>query len=159
MKARHFSPDVQDFLLLLSRHQVRLMIVGGEAVIYHGYARLTGDVDFFYERTEINTKRLFAAMKDFWEGRIPGIHKASELMKRGMILQFGRPPNRIDLINNIDGIAFQEAWETRIVEKVKIAGSPVEIPFIGLEALIKNKEASGRDKDRDDLRFLKRKDQ
>ena len=49
MMAGYFSPDTQDFLRILARHQIRYLIVGGEAVIYHGYARLTGDVDLFQE--------------------------------------------------------------------------------------------------------------
>ena len=45
--AAHFSPDTRKFVALLLQHSVRYVIVGGEAVIFHGYARLTGDVDFF----------------------------------------------------------------------------------------------------------------
>jgi hypothetical protein len=40
MKASYFSDDVQEFLKLLGAHKVKYVIVGGEAVIYHGYARL-----------------------------------------------------------------------------------------------------------------------
>ena len=47
MRVSYFSKDVQEFLKLLAAHKVKYLIVGGEAVIYHGYARLTGDVDFF----------------------------------------------------------------------------------------------------------------
>ena len=88
----------------------RYLIVGGEAVIFHGYPRVTGDVDFFYENTPANTRRLFNALLDFWEGRIPGIAAPEELRKLGIILQFGRPPHRIDLMNRIDGVSFSEAW-------------------------------------------------
>lgn len=41
MKASHYSPDIQEFLFLLSKRRVRYVIVGGEAVIYYGCARLT----------------------------------------------------------------------------------------------------------------------
>jgi len=46
MKASHFSRDIQEFVKLLSEHQVKYVIVGGEAVIYYGHARLTGDNDW-----------------------------------------------------------------------------------------------------------------
>ena len=49
MKATHFSPDTLEFFSLLFQNQIRYLIVGGEAVIYHGFARLTGDVDIFYD--------------------------------------------------------------------------------------------------------------
>ena len=48
IESAHFSPDVREFIGLLHKHGVRYVIVGGEAVIYYGYARFTGDVDFFY---------------------------------------------------------------------------------------------------------------
>ncbi|MBM3839307.1 MAG: hypothetical protein FJ398_15325 [Verrucomicrobia bacterium] len=50
IETAHFSADTREFIALLHQHAVRYVIVGGEAVIFHGYARLTGDVDFFYER-------------------------------------------------------------------------------------------------------------
>jgi len=53
--ATAFSGDILEFIRLLKQYKVRYLIVGGEAVIFHGYPRLTGDVDFFYERTEPNT--------------------------------------------------------------------------------------------------------
>jgi len=72
MRASHFSPDIQEFLRLLSTHGVRYVIVEGEAVIYYGYARLTGDVDFFYEATPENVARFYDVLNDFWGGRYRG---------------------------------------------------------------------------------------
>lgn len=157
MNPQHFSPDVRDFLRLLARFQVCYLIVGGEAVIYHGYARLTGDIDFFYERSEENSKRLFETLKEFWGGQVPGIGDPSEFLRPGMVLQYGRPPNRIDLINTIDNVSFAEAWDSKVEEELTIEGRRIPIYLIGLDALMKNKEAAGRDKDKDDLRFLRSK--
>jgi hypothetical protein len=67
-----FSPDIQEFLRLLHVHDVRYLIVGGEAVIFYGHARLTGDVDFFYDVDVDNARRLFAALDEFWGGRCRG---------------------------------------------------------------------------------------
>ena len=41
--ASSFSPDIQDFLGTLHAHDVRFVIVGGEAVIFYGHIRLTAD--------------------------------------------------------------------------------------------------------------------
>lgn len=49
---------------------MRFMIVGGEAVFYHGYPRVTGDVDLWYEQSAENAERLFAALAIFWDGRV-----------------------------------------------------------------------------------------
>ena len=87
----HFSPDTEAFLQSPSRHDVRYLIVGGEAVIFHGYARLTGDTDVFYGRDEANAERLFGALGEFWQGDIPGLKAATELAAAGIVLQFGVP--------------------------------------------------------------------
>lgn len=150
----HFSADTQAFIGLLNVHGVRYMIVGGEAVIYYGHVRLTGDVDFFYATDTANLDRLFDALMEFWDGTIPSVSTVSELAQVGQIIQFGVPPNRIDLINKIDGITFDEAWPSRTETSIRKQGGPSPILFIGQEHLVKNKRASGRPKDMDDLRFL-----
>lgn len=155
MKTSHFSPDSQDFILLLSTHKVRYVIVGGEAVIYHGFARLTGDIDFFYEPTAENARRLYRTLDKFWRGSIPGIQSPRELTSQGVIVQFGVPPNRIDLVSSITGVSFEDAWKSRVREKVKIKKRIYSVFFIGLDQLIKNKEAIRRHKDLEDLKYLK----
>lgn len=155
LNAGLFSRDILDFLLLLHEQQVRYLIVGGEAVIFHGYARLTGDIDFFYESTLRNVRLLYKALREFWKGNVPGIAVAKELLQIGLVVQFGRPPNRIDLVNQIDGINFSEAWRNKVTVRLKGAGlDNVFIFYLGLEDLIRNKQAVGRPKDLDDLRFF-----
>lgn len=154
MKASYFSRDIQEFICLLGKHGVRYLIVGGEAVIYYGYARFTGDVDFFYEPSRENARRLFDALEEFWQGDIPGLSHWCELTEKGIVLQFGAPPNRIDLINEIDGVDFEEAWENRREENLEGGVCEGKVYFIGLEQLIKNKKASGRYKDLEDLKYL-----
>jgi Nucleotidyltransferase of unknown function (DUF6036) len=150
----HFSPDTRSFISLLAAHGVRYLIVGGEAVILHGHVRLTGDVDFFFAAEEDNVARLFAAIEDFWDGDVPGLRGAEELLETGVVVQFGLPPNRIDVISSIDGVTFAEAWPGRV--EAVLVGPDEEVPmwFIGVEALVKNKRASGRAKDLDDLDYL-----
>jgi len=152
--ASHFGKDILDFFACLNRHAVEYLLVGGEAVIFYGYPRVTGDVDVYYRLTRDNVRRLYDALSDFWGGRIPGIREPSSLEQDGIIVQFGAPPNRIDLINRIDGVSFDEA----LADAVKVAAegrrAPTTLRIIGLDALIRNKRAAGRAKDLDDLRFL-----
>jgi hypothetical protein len=154
IEAGHFSPDTLEFIRLLQLHGVRYVIVGGEAVIFHGHARFTGDVDFFYSTDEQNTDRLFRVLKEFWDNDIPGIRNAEELRQVGYVIQFGRPPNRIDLLSSIDGLTFEEAWETRL--EVEISELEVHTAILSVEMLIKNKRATARPKDLDDLAFLEK---
>lgn len=59
----YFSAEVAEFLFLLARHRVRYVIVGGEAVIYYGHARLTGEIDLFYAIEPENVKRLYSVFR------------------------------------------------------------------------------------------------
>ena len=152
-----FSTDILTFLRLLAKRRVRYLIVGGEAVIYHGYARLTGDVDFFYDNTLLNCRRLFRVLLEFWDGRIPGVNSSEELRAEKLIVQFGRPPHRIDLMNRIDGVTFSRAWKSRIRVQIKTKSESVPVQYIGLGPLVANKRATGRPKDLDDALFLRPK--
>lgn len=129
-KQFYFSPDIREFLILLTKHKVHYLIVGGEAVIYYGYARLTGDID------------------------LPGLKKEGELMEEGSIFQFGVPPNRLDLISIISGVEFKEAWINRKVVSIPSKSGRIKINYIGLVDLIKNKKTVDRYKDREDLKNL-----
>jgi len=155
LEATSFSPDITDFLRLLHIHRVQYLIVGGEAVIYYGHARLTGDIDFFYANDPANVERLYAALLEFWSGVVPDLESADELLEEGLILQFGVPPNRIDLINRISGVTFEEAWAERTSALLPDRGETIPVCYIGPNALMKNKEAAGRAKDAVDLEFLR----
>jgi hypothetical protein len=154
MTAAFFSKDIIEFLFLLYKHKVKYLIVGGEAVIYYGHARLTGDIDIFYNREKENCIKLYKALFEFWDKDIPGIKKEEELRRRGEIFQFGVPPNRIDLINEIEKVDFNSAFHNHVVEKIKYRQRKINIYYIGLSDLIKNKKAVNRFKDKEDLKFL-----
>jgi hypothetical protein len=150
----YFSEDISEFLLLLQQYDVKYVIVGGEAVIYHGHARLTGDIDIFYEPDSFNAKKLYNSLSDFWGGRIPGIEGYEDLIGEDMILQFGIPPNRLDLMNSITGVQFEECWNNRVTEFYQVKDKKIKVYYIGKEELKINKSATNRPRDRDDLNYL-----
>jgi hypothetical protein len=130
------------------------MIGGGEAVIFYGHIRFTGDIDVFFDRSPSNAHRLFSALQDFWRQDVPGIDGPSRLQDTGAVFQFGLPPNRIDLLNDIDGIEFEGAWPRRTEVHIEHEAGSISVAYLGLDDLIENKRASGRPKDLDDLPFL-----
>ena len=154
MKAEQFSPDVQEFLRILADHQVRYLLIGGTAVIYHGHARLTGDVDFLYDCSAANVDRLWVALQEFWGGSVPALASAEELLERDLVVQFGRPPNRIDLIANLAAVPFGSAWDNRIRESMVVGGRDVPVWILGLAELMAAKRDAGRPKDLEDLKYL-----
>lgn len=154
MSKSFFSQDVREFLYLLSKHKVKYLIIGGEAVIYYGHARLTGDIDIFYQRNSENAAKLFEMLNEFWEKNIPGINNKAELMQEGIVFQFGVPPNRIDLLNNIEKVEFIHAWKNKKEDSITRKGNEFNIFYIGLNELIENKKAVNRFRDKEDLKFL-----
>ncbi len=142
------QPDFEELLGFLEENNVRYMIVGGYAVAFHGHPRFTKDIDIFYARTPENIDKLRKSLLefDFSESEIP--HNLFE--KTGNIIQFGVAPVQIDLLNEIDGVTFEEA------ENYQIRGryGAHEVNFIGREDLIRNKKASGRTQDKADVEHL-----
>lgn len=154
MRADLFSRDVQEFLRLLAEHDVRYLVIGGAAVVHHGYARFTGDIDFLYDCGRDNTRRLWAALLEFWQGRVPSLRDASELEDENLVVQFGRPPNRIDLIAGLRTVPFARAWQNRVHESIVVDGRQVPVWIVGLADLREAKREAGRPKDLDDLAHL-----
>ncbi|HZP83000.1 MAG TPA: hypothetical protein VFB21_15275 [Chthonomonadaceae bacterium] len=140
--------DFKEFIVLLNSHEVRYLIVGGYAVAYHGYPRLTGDIDFCVEVSEENAHNLEAVLTDFGFAGL-GL-TASDFLTPGQIIQLGYPPHRIDIVTALSGVDFAEAWKERTAGE--LGGIPVH--FIGKTALLANKAASGRPKDLADLDAL-----
>lgn len=100
--------DFEDFFRLLNEHGVEYMIVGGYAVAYHGYPRFTKDVDVFYANTRVNAQRLQSVLVafGFQASSIP----LEVIEKPNAVLSIGLEPVRIDLLNAIAGVLFEEAW-------------------------------------------------
>jgi hypothetical protein len=73
----------------------------------------------------------------------------------GVVAQFGVPPNRVDLMNQIDGVSFSEAWKGRTADSAVLGGERVPLTFIGIRELVRNKEAMGRCRDLDHLKYLR----
>ncbi|MGD2010458.1 MAG: hypothetical protein PVG81_06750 [Desulfobacterales bacterium] len=71
----------------------------------------------------------------------------------GIIVQIGVIPRRIDIITKIDGVTYEEADEDKIT--VEVEG--LMLPVISLDKLIKNKMATGREKDELDIKTLIRR--
>jgi predicted nucleotidyltransferase len=137
--------DLREFIELLNAHGVRYVIVGGFAVAFHGHPRYTGDIDLFVEASEANSQRIARVLHDFGFGET-GL-TAADFAREGVIVQLGRPPNRIDLITSIDAVGFPEAW----ADRVEATLGAVPVLFISKELLLKNKAAAKRAQDIADI--------
>jgi len=141
----------QDFLDLLrsfGAHSVRFMVVGAYALGVHGRPRATGDLDVWIDASPDNAGRVIAALQEFG-APLAGL-SAVDLSAPGVVFQIGVPPGRIDILTQLSGLAFDDAWPARI----RAPFGPLEVDVIGREAFVRNKLATGRDKDRVDVESL-----
>ncbi|HEY5327089.1 MAG TPA: nucleotidyltransferase [Mucilaginibacter sp.] len=140
--------DFEDFVVLLNKHKVTYMVIGGYALAFHGKPRHTGDLDIWIDLSDDNGQKMISVINDFGMASL-GLKKVDFLQKGG-ITQIGYPPLRIDILNEIDGVNFNEAYLNKLI--IDVDGLPVS--YIGLNDLIQNKQASGRKKDISDVSAL-----
>jgi hypothetical protein len=141
----------QDFLDLLSAftdHNVRFMVVGAYALAVHGRPRATGDLDVWIDPTPENAAHVMRALNQF--GAPTGQVTVDDFSRPGLVLQMGLPPVRIDVLTELTGLTFAEAWP----ERASAAFGPLTVNVIGREAFIKNKRATGRARDLGDIEAL-----
>jgi hypothetical protein len=150
MPTNLFNVDFLEFLELLEKHEVDYLLVGGYAVILHGYVRSTGDLDLWIDKTSKNYENLKKVYSDFGA---PIFSKEEFESDKFDVWSMGVEPRKIEVLTHVDGLEFQESknncnWFD--LEKIRV-------PYIDFEDLIKNKLASGRFKDLADIEQLKKK--
>jgi hypothetical protein len=132
---------------LLSAHGAEFLLVGGQAVIAHGYPRLTKDLDLWVRPTVETGEKILAALLEF--GAPPALDPKQFENARTMIV-LGRDPFRVDLLTSIPALEFESCWARR--ETVTLEGVP--LPLLSKADLITNKKASGRPQDIADVAAL-----
>jgi hypothetical protein len=142
------NPDFVALLRELSAAEARFMVVGGYAVSFHSRPRATGDIDVWVEPTAANAARVFRALRAFG-APLQDLAEA-DLTRPDVVYQIGVPPRRIDLLTSLTGLSFDDAWADRTPGML----GGLEVPFIGREALIRNKRELGRARDLADLESL-----
>ena len=110
-----FENDFVDFIELLNLHQVEYMIVGAHALAFHGRPRHTGDLDIWIKPSSANAEKMVLVLKDFGFESL-GLKKDG-FLKENYVTQLGYPPLRIDILNSISGVDFDDAYKGRIVGK------------------------------------------
>ncbi len=134
-----------NFVHLLNEANVEYVVLGGHAVIAHGYLRTTGDIDIFISSTEENAKRIIMALERL--GYINGEFEIKDFTQRPSYISISRYDGYIDVMNETPDIEFDECYEKRLI--LDIHG--IEVSFINIVDLIRNKKAIGRPKDLDDI--------
>lgn len=143
------TEDLKELLRAFNAHAVKYLVVGGYAYGVHAEPRATKDLDLFIRSDEENSKAVFDALAQYG-APLGGL--TPDDFADGTVFQIGKPPARIDILQNIDGISFDEAWKNR-VEGLVDGETPAAV--ISKEDLIRNKLASGREQDLLDVKKLR----
>lgn len=151
MENSGFNTDFREFLVALMRSGVRFLVVGAHALSAHGNPRATGDLDVWVDPTEENAAKVWAALLDFGAPAQALGASREDFCTPGMVVQFGLPPRRIDILTEISGgLEFSEAWDSRLMTEV----DGLTLPILGRREFVLNKRAVGRLKDLADLESL-----
>jgi hypothetical protein len=140
--------DFAEMLSALSEAGAEYLLVGAHALAVHGFPRATGDLDLWIRPSPENALRVMAALRRF--GAPLHDLTAQDLEQPGMVYQPGLPPRRIDLLTAISGVTFEEAWAARTATVVE----GLTLQVLGREELLRNKRATGRPKDLEDVANL-----
>ena len=140
--------DFEEFIELLDKHKVKYMIVGAYAFALYAKPRNTGDLDIYIEKSNDNAESMMQVLTKFGMESL-NISK-EDFITEGRVIQIGVSPVRIDIMNVIDGVNFNDAM-SRIV-KVKFGN--ILANFISKTDLIKNKLSTNRLKDKADAEEL-----
>lgn len=149
MQNNIFDSDFSDFISALNVSGTEYIIVGGYAVILHGYYRTTNDLDIWVNKSPENYIKLRKAYGIF------GMPLFDMTLENFMgdefdVFSVGRMPFQIDVMTKLKGVEFADAREK--AEQKELEG--LKVNFLNLADLIKAKTASGRYKDLDDIEKL-----
>jgi hypothetical protein len=147
------TKDFRDILRAFNAQRVKYLVVGGFAFGAYTEPRATKDIDLWIGNDRENAEGVFRALAEFG-APLAGMTPADFM--DGSIFQMGQPPERIDILQNIDGISFDEAWKNR-VEGAIDEDTPATV--ISRDDLIRNKLASGREQDLLDVKVLQKASQ
>ncbi len=144
------NPDFKDMLSCLKDEGVDFIIVGAYALAAHGFPRATGDIDIWIRSSEDNARKTLRALAKF--GAPLSDLTPEDFTNPDMILQLGVEPSRIDILTIISGVEFDQAWR----EKKAVVVGALEVFVLSKADMLKNKLATGRDKDQGDIAWLRK---
>jgi predicted nucleotidyltransferase len=146
--APELPSDFKEFLNLLRSHGVKYLLIGGYAVIYHGFPRATGDMDIWIAVDPENARRMVETVREFGFDT-PDLSPALFLQDNSMV-RMGNVPVRIEILTRVSGVEFEACYGNRVEGEM----DGVEVSLISLHDLLANKRASGRHKDLMDIEEL-----
>lgn len=151
------TPDSKRILTILNSESVQYIVIGGVALVAHGSARATFDLDLCYERSKENVSALSRALKPFHAhlrgapDDLPFVFD-EKTIKAGLNFTLSTDLGDLDLLGEVSGLGFySDVLKASVVQKA--AGVPCRI--LSLDGLLLAKQAAGRKKDIDAIEQIK----
>jgi hypothetical protein len=142
------NSDFADLLSALSSERVRYLVVGAYAVMEHTEPRYTKDLDIWVEPSATNAARVFKALKRFG-APLKGV-KEQDFTNPSLVYQAGVEPVRFDILMQIEGVKFADAWEHR----TRARWGRRVVNVLSVRDLVTNKKRVGRPTDLFDVQRL-----
>lgn len=148
---------IKEFLSQLNSHNIKFIIIGGQAAVLQGSAYITVDIDICYSRDKKNLENIVKALSPF-HPYLRGSPKDlsfifdSKTLQSGLNFTFSTDIGDIDLIGEIQGIGYYND-ALKYSETMEIYGIPCHV--LTIEGLIKSKKSAGRPKDEPVIKELK----
>ena len=145
-----FNQDFKELISLFNEYEVEYILVGGYAVILHGYSRTTGDIDLWLNRTTENYQKFFQAGQKFG---LPMTQINLETFINDTdtdVFSFGRPPSGLDIMLDVKGLNFSQVFGQCEMRQV----DGIQVRLIHIDNLKTAKRAAGRPRDLVDLSQL-----
>lgn len=137
-----FPRDFKDLIRIFNRNKVEYLLIGGYAFGVHARARATNDFDLFIGSSVSNSYSVFKSLCEFG-APLRGM-TTRDFQDGESGLQIGKEPHRIDILQRISGVSFEEAWKARIEATIE-DDTPIHV--ISREYLLQNKRAAKRPQD------------
>ena len=144
--------DFKELLLAFNAHDVEYLIVGAHALAAHGHVRATKDLGLWVRPDKSNAQKVLQALSDL--GAPLSELTVDDFSRKDSIFEIGLPPLRIDVITDVDGVEFAEAWPDRF--ETSFGGVPAFV--ISRHHLITNKKTVARLQDLADVQQLEATD-
>lgn len=145
-----FNPDFQDFIKALNQNDVEYLLVGGYAVILHGYSRTTGDIDIWVKPDQANYEKLVRAFAQFGMPMFDITLAKFLQVDKYDVYTFGKPPVAIDVMTAVKGLDFDGAISRATWHEFE----DFQVRVIQFDDLITAKKEAGRLRDLNDIEQL-----
>jgi len=149
-----WGENIQKFIKLANKHQVKMIMIGGGAVNFHGYQRHSADVDFWIDVNEDNMNKLKVVFSEMGY-KIDQFPKEVLAKKQNISIKFSPYDLDLELITRFSiNKTFEQAYLESEEESIK-GEKLLKWKVLSFEDLITSKAKSTRPKDLLDIQQLK----